>query len=166
MINILNNKQDHTLSENKYSIKIYKRIRHDSITDYELIGLSNGINSESYVNTIELTLSDGSTIGLIANTVKSTIKSIIKTATFQIHIYFDEENNQICDRPSPYRLSNGLLLWCDPPKKTGQPDLSYIGFLSRSAKGWSGSIPHEVKLCHLNKTNNILNLVAIIGFDS
>ena len=160
---MINNNQDHTFSINKCSIKIYKRTRHDSVTDYETINSSNISNQESYVNTIDFTFSDHDIIELVAKTVKSNIKSTTNTSLFQIHIYFDEENQ--IERPKPYRLSNSLLLWCDPPKKIGQPDLSHIGFLSKSAKGWSGSIPHEVKLNHINKKNEILSLVAIIGFD-
>ena len=160
MINI---KDTLSISSNKCLVSIYKRTRHDSITDYEMINTSKISNSESHIDTIDLTFNEHETIGSIAKAVKTTIK----TSSFQIHIYFNEETNNL-ERPSPYRLSNGILLWCDPPKKIGQPDLSYIGFLSKSSKGWAGSIPHEVKLSHLNKKNpnETLKLIVIVGFDN
>ena len=160
MINVKNNQ---LTSSNNCIIKIHKRIRHDSVTDYEIINTSKISNNESYIATIELTFNEHDTVSLIAQAVKTNIK----TSSFQIHIYFNEEINNL-ERPSPYRLSNGLLLWCDPPKKFGQPDLSHIGFLSKALKGWAGSIPHEVKLSHLNKKNpnETLNLIVIVGFDN
>lgn len=158
--NMISNRQDQA-SVNKCYVKIYKRIRHDSITDYETINESNISNKELYINTIELTFGDHDILELVAKK----IKSIINASLFQIHIYFDEENNNQIIRPLPYRLSNSLLLWCNPPKKIRQLDLSYIGFLSKSAKGWSGSIPHEIKLNHLNKNNNNLYFIAMIGLD-
>lgn len=163
MNNTINIEQTQSLNANKCLVKIYKRIRHDSITDYEIINTSKISNSESHIDTIDLTFNEHDTVSLIAKTIKAKIK----TSLFQIHIYFNEEINNL-ERPSPYRLLNGLLLWSDPPKKIGQADLSHIGFLSKLSKGWAGAIPHEVKLSHLNKKNpnETLNLIVIVGFDN
>ena len=142
-LNIIGNGND---LDNKCYIKIYHK------TNDNLPFITN----ESYIDTIELTINQNQSIELFIDS----IKKIISFTISQIYIYFDEEEIINTNKPSPYRLLNGILIWSNPPKITGQIDLSDIGYLSKT-NNLSKSIPNEVRIEHLLK-KKIFNFIAII----
>jgi hypothetical protein len=118
----------------------------------------------------------------IVPAVKDYVCKLLNISAIFIHIYFDEEKIVIGNKPTPYRLTNGLLLWNNTAKNVQnqiqhqqqqqqqqqqkqqqkqKADLSKIGFKTQINKGWSGSIPIEVKLEHLHNCN-IIDYIAIV----
>ncbi len=143
-LNIIGNGND---LDNKCYIKIYHKLNNNNNLPF--------ITTELYIETIELTINGNQSIELFVDS----IKKIISFTISQIYIYFDEEIINT-NKPSPYRLLNGILLWSNPPKITGQIDLSDIGYLSKT-NNLSKSIPNEVRIEHLLK-KKIFNFIAII----
>jgi len=148
----------------KCNLKIYYKTRTDSI-DIHITNQHNITNQpNNYTNTeVQLVFNKSDTINLL----KDYVSKLLNISAIFIHIYFDEEKIVFSNKPTPYRLSNGLLLWNSAPKNVQnqqyqqKADLSKIGFKTQINKGWSSSIPIEVKLEHLYNCN-ILDYIAIV----
>jgi len=156
----------------KCNLKIYHHIRKDSI-DIENNKPIQQIQQIQQIPPIHSNISDKITeVDFVftnfdtINMLKDYVSKFLNISPIFIHIYFDEE--KINDsRPTPYRLSNGLLLWNVPAKNSTfnfnfkKADLSKIGFKSKIDKGWSASLPIEIKLEHLHNCN-IFDYIAIV----
>jgi len=151
------------IETNKCYIKIYSKTRHESIDNTSTLETSTLATSDlvttelnnSEIIEIEFNMND--TINLF----KQCIAKNKNISPFLIHIYFDEFFIDKNINLSPYRLSNGLVLWDITTSQKQQVNLLNIGFGSKKSKGWSSSLPNDIKLEYLYK-KNIFNYVAII----